>query len=132
MEENKKEKKTNEKVFYRDLTVKVTQFRYITDNKTYVIKNISFVTINKIIGCRFCARFVIITGFIALFIPNDFQLIIGAILIVLGVIWHICIKDLFTVCIGTNGARINSITSSDENYIKKIVDAVNQAIIHRG
>lgn len=132
MEVNKKEKKTKEKVFYRDLTVKVTQFRYITDNKTYAIKNISFVTINKTIGCRFCAKLTIITGLIALFIPNDFQIIIGGILVVLGIIWYISIKDLFTVCIGTNGKTINSITSNNKDYIEKIVDAVNQAIIHKG
>lgn len=132
MEVNKKEKKTKEKVFYKDLTVKVTQFRYTTDNKTYAIKNISFVAINKTIGCRFCAKLIIITGLIALFIPNDFQIIIGGILVVLGIIWYISIRDLFTVCIGTNGKTINSITSNNKDYIKKIVDAVNQAIIHRG
>ncbi|MEO4005438.1 DUF6232 family protein [Flavobacterium sp. CAU 1735] len=126
------EEKTKEHFFYRDLTVSVTKSRYIVDDKTYVLRNISSVAVNRIKGSRFNAWVVIITGLIALFIPNDFQIMIGAILIVLGVIWHITIKDSFTVRIGTNAGEANSIISTDETYIKKIVSALNQAIVNRG
>lgn len=125
-------KNTQEKVFYKDLNVKVTQSRYITENKAYAMRNISSVSINTIKGCRFCARVVIITGLIAFFIPNDFQILIGVTLIVLGIIWHVSIKDEYAVRIGTNAGESNSIISKDQDYIKKIVAALNEAIVYKG
>lgn len=123
---------TKEHFFYRDLTVSVTQSRYIVGDKTYALHNISSVTISKIKESRFNARVVIITGVIAFFIPNDFQIMIGGLLLAIGIIWHINIRDSFTVRISTNSGETDSIISSDEDYIKKIVSALNQAIINRG
>ncbi|WP_347069741.1 DUF6232 family protein [Flavobacterium sp. WV_118_3] len=124
--------KVKERFFYRDLTVSVTQSRYITGDKTYALSNISSVTINRIKESRFNPRVVIITGLIALFIPNDFQIMIGGILLIVGIMWHINIRDSFTVRISTNSGETDSIISSDEDYIKKIVSALNEAIIYRG
>ena len=57
---------------------------------------------------------------------------IGGLLLAIGIIWHINIRASFTVRISTNSGETDSIISSDEDYIKKNVSALNQAIINRG
>ncbi len=125
------EKDTSEKVFYKDSTVIVTQSRYVTGNKTYIMRNISSVTISRITESRFGPKLITIIGILIIFISTNLQAL-GGLLIILGIIWYILIKDSFTVRISTNSGEVNSLRSKDKLYIEKIIKAINNAIIYRG
>lgn len=56
----------------------------------------------------------------------------GIIILILGFWWIFTIKNQYAVRISTNAGEVNSIVSKDRDYIQKIVNALNEAIIHRG
>lgn len=127
MVENIKE----EQIFYKDTNVTVTQTRYISGNKTYAMRNISSVSIFRVEQSRLGPKLIFIIGLLVFLISDDIKML-GLILVALGIIWYISIKDLFSVRISTNAGEANTLVSKDEPYIKKVVNALNNAIIHRG
>lgn len=120
----------NETTFYQDSSVTVTQSRYITQSKTYAMRNISSVHIFEIEKSRAIPILMILFGIPFLFSGDIFW--IGLILIVLGILILFSIKNEFAVRISTNAGEANSIVSKNRDYVQKIVSALNDAIIHRG
>jgi hypothetical protein len=120
----------NEVTFYKDSFVRVTQSRYVTQSKTYAMRNISSVHIFEIVKSKVKAIFLIIFGLFFLFSKDIFW--VGLIIIALGVWWLTSIKNEYTVRISTNAGEADSIVSKNRDYIQKIVNALNDAIIHRG
>lgn len=120
----------NEVVFYQDSLVKVTQSRFITDSKTYAMRNISSVHLFEIVKSRKLPVLLMIIGFFMLF-SNELR-IAGIILILIAALILVFTKNDYAVRISTNSGEANSIVSKDRLYIQNIVDALNEAIIHRG
>lgn len=116
--------------FYRDASVVVTQSRYVTNSKTYAMRNISSVHIFEIVKSRTFPVVLIIIGILMLF--GDDARVFGFITIAIAVLILLSIKNEFAVRISTNSGEANSIVSKDRTYIQKIVNALNEAIIHRG
>ncbi|PTQ92414.1 hypothetical protein C8P68_11214 [Mucilaginibacter yixingensis] len=121
---------TGEVTFYQDRSVTVTQSRYITNSKTYAMRNISSVHIFEIVKSRTFPVLLIIVG--GLMMCADSARVLGAVLLVLGIALLFVIKNEFAVRISTNSGEANSFISKDRAYIQTIVDALNEAIIHRG
>lgn len=121
---------TAETTFYKDLNVTVTQSRYVTQSKTYAMRNISSVHVFEIIKSKKLPAIMISLGLILL-LSGDTR-IIGIIVAVIGALILFMIKNEYAVRISTNSGEANSIVSKDKIYIQKIVNALNQAIIHRG
>lgn len=120
----------SETQFYQDGAVTVTQSRFVTQSKTYAMRNISSVYVFEIEKNRANPIIMILIGIPFLFSGNIFW--IGLIIIALGILWLISIKNEYAVRISTNAGETNSILSSNRIYIQKIVDALNDAIIYRG
>ncbi|WP_315053186.1 DUF6232 family protein [Chryseobacterium indoltheticum] len=120
----------NETTFYQDSLVKVTQSRYITQSKTYAMRNISSVHVFEIEKSRVTPILMMLIGIPFLFAGNVFW--IGLILIGLGILIVFNIKNEYTVRISTNAGEADSTISKDKEYIQKIVNALNDAMIHRG
>lgn len=121
---------TGETTFYKDINVIVTQSRYVTQSKTYAMRNISSVHVFEIIKSRRFPLILIVIGILLLF-SGDTR-IVGTIFAVIGAVILFLTKNEYTVRISTNSGEANSIISKDKIYIQKIVNALNQAIIHRG
>lgn len=120
----------NETTFYQDSLVTVTQSRYITQSKTYAMRNISSVHVFEIEKSKVTPILMILFGIPFLFSGNVFW--IGLILIGLGILIVFNIKNEYTVRISTNAGEADSTISKDKEYIQKIVNALNDAMIHRG
>ena len=120
----------NETTFYQDSLVTVTQSRYITQSKTYAMRNISSVHVFEIEKSKAVPILMILLGLPFLLSRNVFW--IGLILIGLGILLLFNIKNEYTVRISTNAGEADSTISKDKEYIQKIVNALNEAMIHRG
>ncbi|GGH13474.1 hypothetical protein GCM10007422_34110 [Pedobacter zeae] len=120
----------NEVTFYQDVNVTVTQSRYVTNSKTYAMRNISSVHIFEIIKNRTLPIIMVIIGFLMLF--SESSRILGFILFALGILILVLTKNEFTVRISTNAGEVNSIVSKDRLYVQNIVNALNDAIVYRG
>jgi hypothetical protein len=119
-----------EVMFYQDGAVTVSQARFITNSKTYAMRNISSVHIFEIVKSRKLPVILILIGFFMLF--SDDTRIAGIVTFSLGILLLFFIKNEFAVRISTNSGEANSIVSKDKAYIQNIVNALNEAIIHRG
>ena len=120
----------NEFTFYQDGNVTVTQSRFVTNSKTYAMRNISSVHIFEIIKSKTLPITMIIIGILMLF--SDASRVLGLILLTLGIFILAFTKNEFSVRISTNSGEVNSIVSKDRLYIQNIVSALNDAIVYRG
>lgn len=120
----------NEVVFYQDNTVKVTQSRFITFSKTYAMRNISSVHVFEIVKSRKLPVLLLFIGIFMLF--SDSVRVAGGILMAIAVLILYLTKNEYAVRISTNSGESNSLVSKDRAYIETIVNALNEAIIHRG
>lgn len=128
MEENQTHQ---EKVFYKDNNVTVTQSRFIADNKTYAMRNISTVAVSEVADKHLFERIMLFIG-ILLAIADGSTRIAGVLLIVGGLALMMFKKTKYAVRISTNAGEVNSMISNDKVYIQEIVNALNDAIIQRG
>lgn len=120
----------SETTFYKDSFVTVTQSRYVTQSKTYAMRNISSVHVFEIIKSK--SKAIIIIAFGLLFLLSKSLFWAGIVLGILGTWWLLTLKNEYAVRISTNAGEANSIVSKNRDYIQKIVNALNDAIIHRG
>jgi len=67
-----------------------------------------------------------------LMLLSDASRVLGFILLAIGILILVLIKNEFTVRISTNAGEVNSIVSKDRSYVQNIVNALNDAIVFRG
>lgn len=116
-----------ERVFFQDTFVTITQSRYIARGKTYAMRNISSVAIFKIPADNTPEIIIVVCGVLLLAAYG-----LGILLIILGIYLIRKKKPSYAVRINTNAGETNSLISPNLAYIKKIVNAINEAIIQRG
>jgi hypothetical protein len=127
---------TAERVFWNDGGVSITNARAVIGGTTYALANITSVrrfdearNANVLVaGMLFVALGVGCVAFIDCKTPGFISLLLGA---------AMCIAYALTpekhwVRLGTAGAESNAIWYKDPAYAQRVVDALNQAIIHRG
>jgi len=122
-----------EKVYYSDGAITVTSTRAVLGAKTYAMANITSVTLGEnkaAVGCGGALLFVGALFAIGLFSGETIMLgIFGLIILVVGVV--LMTQKSYVVRIGSASGEANALENKDRSYIKKIVAAVNQAIIER-
>lgn len=128
---NHTDNQQTEKIFYQDNNVLVTQSRFIANNKTYAMRNISSVSNYRITKNSTGIYLLIFIGIIVL-IAGGNGILWGLLLIGVGITLIMTMKDDFSVQINSNSGESKALISKDQMYIQKIVDAINDAIIHRG
>jgi multisubunit Na+/H+ antiporter MnhC subunit len=124
-----------EEIIYTDTNVSVSTSRVIISGTTYALRNITSVKMTFTPAKQGCAIALIIVGALGALgglaskdgvVP---ALIVGAIVIGLGVLWFRAAKPDYHVTIASSSGEGNALTARDKGYIKKIVDAINEAIV---
>lgn len=123
-----------EKTFYQDENVYVSQSRLVVGGKTYAMRNISSVTIYQNQKKNYGSFILILFGIFLAIIGAPNGKILGVIIIGFGIaiIYFSGTKVDFSVQISSNSGESKALVSEDMEYIQKIVDSVNEAIIYRG
>lgn len=125
------EQESKEKVFFQDAQVTITQSRFVSTSTTYAMRNISSVTAYHIRKSRFWQIVLILVGICCVFADRE-ALPWGVIMVLLGAIWLFFTRDTYSVRIRTNSGESDGFVSRNRQLIQKMVDAVNEAMIHRG
>jgi hypothetical protein len=120
----------DEKTFYQDSDVMVTQSRFIVGGKTYAMRNISSVHVGKIEPSRVGAGLLLLFGMLLCF--SDSSRAVGIVLVVLSAVWLFLLKNKYAVRISSNSGEANSLVSKNQSYISQIVAAVNDAMVYKG
>lgn len=126
------DQKQEEKVFYRDDIVTVTQSRFIANQKTYTMRNISSVTITKIEKSTLLQMALLITGILMAIFSEEGIRLLGIVVAIGSFVWMAMMKSEFSIRISTNAGETNTLISENKEYVQKIVNALNEAIIYRG
>ena len=129
---------SEETTIYESEGIKVTNLRAVFAEKTYSVANITSVETKEIapsgclpIGLVIFGIFSIIGG-ISSFQDNWAWLIWGAIAIGLFVAVNKNSRSSWAVNLTTASGEVKAYTSQDQETIKKIVDALNDAIVKKG
>ena len=119
-----------EKVFYQDSNVTITQSRFVSQSKTYAMRNISSVTNFQIKKSRLLQILLILVGVMCML--TESARVFGIFLLALGILLLYLTKDEYSVRINSNSGEADGYISKDQQLIQKMVDAVNEAMIYRG
>lgn len=129
----------DEATFYTDEQgVRVTSARLIVGSKTYAMRNITSVATRRsspsyagpviagLLGLGF-----VLAGF-AVNPHNSTNVILGALIAALGVLWTRVLKPDHHLQISSSAGESSALASKRKDYIDEIARAINEAIIHRG
>jgi hypothetical protein len=128
---------SQDSILYSDESgVRVSKARFIVGSNTYPLNGITSVGSVKRPAKHGGAIWTVIIGLLLAIIGFSAHIttlgIIGILVIAIGVIWYILVKDKYAVCIHTAGGETDAVISIDQSYISKIVAALNDAIERRG
>jgi hypothetical protein len=126
-----------ETVYFQEGGVTVTNARAILGSKTFAMANITSVSMhtdepNKLI-------WILLTIFGLLFaligfLPDSPTACWGMslVLVAFSVFKLFTLKTKYSIVIGSASGETNALTSTNMTYIRKIVNAMNEAIVKRG
>lgn len=126
----------DEKVFFNEGGVSVSNARFIAHGQTYAMSGITSVksfaqtpsrkgpTVAGLIGAvLLLAAFASDAGSIGIF---------GAALIALAVFWWMNLKPEYSVLLSSSSGEAKAYSSKDYPFINKVITALNDAIVYRG
>ena len=129
---------TPETTYYQDGGITVTNARAVLGAKTYAMANITSVSMGEIPANRAPG---VVVALIGLAIAGcsasagsdaTSGIVIGVIVLGIGIAIAAAVKIQYVVKIGSASGESNALVAKDKEYIQKIVNAVNEAIIKRG
>ncbi len=123
---------------YQDPNIQVTNLRAILQGRTYAMANVTSVSmftqaanhapgaIAAVLGGLF-----LLVGWGAEELEGCF-IFFGLPLLLIGIAVLASQKDVYWVRIGSASGETNALSSRDREYILRIVNAMNEAIVRRG
>lgn len=118
----------DEKTFFQHDDVSVSNSRFIVASQTFAMSNITSVKASKDVPSRLGP---IAFGMIGLIAATQ-NVGFGIFLIAIGVVWWFLQKTRYHVLLTTAGGETKALTTPQKEYIEKVVQALNDAIVARG
>ena len=118
-----------EMTFLQKEGVRVTSTRFIVPGKTFAMAGVTSVRSVTIDPDRKWPSVLIIVGIIFLLVEST--RILGGMLLVGGIVWIAMQKPTFAVGLSSASGEAHAITDENEESIKSIVNALNEAIVYR-
>ena len=122
----------NEKVFYENGDVKVTNARFIVGGQTYAMNGVTSVRDGKIPPSRGLAIAIIIIGVLLMLAGSTGAKVFGLLLVGLGGYLAYAAKATHIVILHSASGETRALSNTDADFIYGVIDALNQSIIHRG
>jgi hypothetical protein len=120
-----------EQTFFSSGEVSVTNTRFMAKGQTYAMSGITSVKSYRQDPSVKGPALVGILGIIAL-LTGKSGIILGLILIAVAVGWWRSLKPEFSVLLSSASGEVKALASKDEGFIRSVINALNDAIVHRG
>jgi hypothetical protein len=125
-----------EQAYFSDDKVTITKTHATIDGKTYTVSGVSSVRMAKRPPARNLPITLIAIGFISglAAFSGESEFLYGSIAVmflVLGVLLFVSQHDRYAVQITLASGKVDALLSRDQEYVRRIVDALNQAITGR-
>ena len=118
----------DEKVFFDEANVRVTNARFVNDGQTYAMSNVTSVKAFEDEPKRVWAIVLLVLGVMFAITVPYFGVPVA--LVALFILWRQ--KTSYHVMLATSGGEVSALSSDDRGYVERVVSAINQAIIARG
>jgi len=129
---------TSEETLYQDANIHVTNMRAMLQGKTYAMANVTSVSMFTQLANRAPGVLIAVIGavFFLMGLPSSDMrgcaFFFGALLAVVGIAYAASQSNVYWVRIGSASGETNALSSRDRDYITRIVNAMNNAIVRRG
>ncbi len=108
--------------------VRITNSRAIFGNKTYVMGNISSISLGQKSPNYNSAIILCICGILGFFLIPP----LGVLILLVGIIIALMAKGEYTVKLTSASGETDALVNSNKTYIQDVVNAMQEAIIKRG
>lgn len=120
-----------EKMFFDQNGVSVSNARFIVQGQTYAMNGVTSVKQAAKHPSRLGPIILGIVGLIALFNGSS-GVLWGVAILAVAVFWWVKQKSEWSVVLNSSSGETQALTSTDRPYIDGVINALNQSIIHRG
>jgi len=116
-----------ERSLYKRGKVLVTPSKLTVANKSYIIKNIASASVETIPANKIPLAIILVAGILIMLVKD--MLLIGAVIVIVAIVFYVLMKDEYTVRISAATGEVgDTFTTKDRAYAEEIVAAVNEAI----
>ena len=123
---------------YRDESIQVTNLRAMLHGKTYAMANVTSVSMYTQVNSKLPGIAIAIVGCLLSLMGLASRELAGCVLffalslVVIGIAYANSQKDRYWVRIGSSSGEANALSSTDREYVLRVVNAMNEAIVRRG
>lgn len=117
-----------EKTFFEYDDVKVTNARFITGGQTFAMNNVTSVKTRTKKPSRWGGIFILLIG-LSMMAANA---LFGLAIVAAAAYYLYKQKTIYDVMLTTSGGETSALKTNQLEYITKVVNALNDAIVHRG
>ncbi len=121
----------DEKIFFNQGNVSVSNSRFIVDGQTYAMSNVTSVKSGVTPPDRGAAIVIAIIGLACLF-GSGWVFVVGLVAVAIAVLAWIGSKAKYSVILNTSSGENKALVSEDKPYIANVVSSLNEAIVSRG
>jgi|SRR5476649_1505891 len=126
------EEKAEEKEFYANGNVSITNARFRVGSTTYAMQGVTSVKKHRIAANKIWAILMFLLGLGMIFWAEMSGKVVGFVILILGVIIFIMLKDTYIVILNSSSGESQALNSKNEKYINDVINSLNDAIVHRG
>jgi hypothetical protein len=120
-----------EKTFFQYEDVTVTNARFMVASQTFAMNNITSVKASRQDPKRLWPIVLIVIG-VLFAVAGSANVGIGLVIGGVSVVWLLMQKTMYHVMLTTAGGETSALSSKQREYIEKVVQALNEAIVARG
>ncbi|MCD6622850.1 DUF6232 family protein [Klebsiella michiganensis] len=122
-----------EKEFYRNGNVSITNARFMVGSTTYAMNGVTSVKRGEKAPSKMGPIVTGIIGVVMVFAAATLMYkAIGVLLVLFAVFWFKGLKTEYLVFLNSASGESQALTSTDKSYIDSVIHHLNEAIIHRG
>lgn len=122
-----------EKEFYNNDGVSVTNARFRVGTNTYAMNGVTSVKRGQTEPNRAAPIVLGIIGLITVFVATGLGAkAFGVLMVVLAIFWVKKLTPEYSVYLNSASGESQALSSKDKLYIDKVINALNESIVHRG
>jgi hypothetical protein len=121
----------DEKIFFNQGNVSVSNSRFIVDGQTYAMSNVTSVKSGVTPPDRGGAIIIAIIG-LACLLGSGWVFAAGLVALAIAVLAWIGSKTKYSVILNTSAGENKALVSEEKSYISNVISSLNEAIVSRG
>jgi len=122
----------SEQIFFDQRDVKVTNARFIVHSHTYAMSGVTSVKTAIQPPNRSTAFWVIGIGILIALVADGAAKLLGVAMAAGGIWMLMQLKDLHLVFLSSASGEVQALSDPDEGFIRSVVNALNDSLVHRG